>query len=275
VPDCCQVHTNLSFVFSSSRRSGCGLCVDTVATAAASDALAGLCTAVVGREALLASPLPRLRFFFLKADDGVHAAMELLADDNRFRGRHGGPTRRLSQRRRLSAPAATAPPPQPRRQMLRWRTSPMVLVDLDTRAAAVTAAAVARLAAFISAPVALGHSILAGLTSARRWGGGRGGCGRVSGASRPDRGRRRGRDRWGRTQSTRPLMPSTQATRCFGQRRRAPPGRRRRLPPPPRPERRTMCRSRMTCSRCCCGASHWSAGGWSIRSPPGWWHARW
>jgi len=38
--------------------------------------------------------------------------------------------------------------------MLRWRTSPTVLVDLDTRAAAVTAAAVARLAAFISAPVA-------------------------------------------------------------------------------------------------------------------------
>jgi len=38
--------------------------------------------------------------------------------------------------------------------MLRWRTSPMVLVDLNTRAAAVTAAAVARLAAFISASVA-------------------------------------------------------------------------------------------------------------------------
>ena len=86
--------------------------MDTVATAAASYALAGLRTAVVGRKALLASPLPRLRFFFVKADDGVHAAMELLSGDDRFRGLHGGPTRRLPQRRRPSAPAAAAPPPQ-------------------------------------------------------------------------------------------------------------------------------------------------------------------
>ena len=166
--------------------------MDSLATAAASDAVAALRTTVVRRAALLASPLPRLCFFFLKADDGVHAAIELLPGDDRFRGLHGGPTRRLPQRRRPSAPATAAPLPQPRQQMLRWRASPTVFVDLDPRAAAAAAAAAARLAAFISAPVALGHSTSARLTSARRWGVGRGGCGRVSGASRPDRGRRRG-----------------------------------------------------------------------------------
>ena len=75
--------------------------MDSFATSAASDAVASLRTTVVRRAALLASSLCRLRSFFLRADEGVHAAMELLADDNRFRGRHV----------RTDPAAAAVPPP--------------------------------------------------------------------------------------------------------------------------------------------------------------------